>query len=130
MEISNVKMVHVGSRIEQIIKKKKVKQSDVCEFLKISRQSLNNLFKSEHIKTDYLFALSEYLEVPITYFLGWELSNHDGDYNIEKELRSLIEKAAGLEQLIEAKDDIIKTQRELIDVLKKKTKEKQDGINT
>lgn len=120
MDATTATPIHIGERVERAIKEKKIPQKDICAILEISRQALSKIFKSEHIKTDYLFKFSEILGLPVVYFLGWETVNEEVSKNTEAQIIALSNKVSNLEKLVESKDDVIKTQKELITELKKK----------
>lgn len=120
MNVTSATPIHIGERVERAIKEKRISQKDICAKLEISRQALNKIFKSEHIKTDYLFKFAEILELPVTYFIGWDVVSSDVSKNTEEQIVALSNKVSTLEKLVESKDEVIKTQKELITELKKK----------
>lgn len=100
-------------KINDLISEKKVAKKDLAELLGKNRNTIKNYLEGHTpITVPDLYKIAEYCEVPvITFFL-------DEKINLQ-EIKNLSEKISYQKQIIDSKDDVIKSQQETINYLKK-----------
>ena len=64
--------MHIGTRIREIRKFKKVTQKELADFLGVTQQTASNYEKTESLNTSTLEMLSKFFSLPIECFISEE----------------------------------------------------------
>jgi transcriptional regulator with XRE-family HTH domain len=111
--------VHQGNKLKHLIEKSDFTIQQVSEKTDMPRSTLYDLFKKSDIPRDTLEIFCELLGVNIREFFP-DIANASS--NPETPYEVLVERVKSLEEMIKAKDVIIISQQEMIELLKKANK--------
>lgn len=112
-------VVNIGELVKYLMRRDNVKLKEIGDLFGVTRQGASNIIEKENFKVDQLQKLANYFNVSLGYFFGWDEGPTELGKNLELELSLLKEKIATLEKLVDAKEEIILNQREIIKLLQR-----------
>lgn len=112
-------VVNIGELVKYLMRRDNVKLKEIGDLFGVTRQGASNIIEKENFKVDQLQKLANYFNVSLGYFFGWDEGPTELGKNLELEVSLLKEKIATLEKLVDAKEEIILNQREIIKLLQR-----------
>lgn len=112
-------VVNIGELVKYLMRRNNVKLKEIGDLFGVTRQGASNIIEKENFKVDQLQKLANYFNVSLGYFFGWDEGPTELGKNLELEVSLLKEKIATLEKLVDAKEEIILNQREIIKLLQR-----------
>ena len=117
---------HFGLRIKKMVKEKKIKQSDLCTKLGMTRAGINAIYSRKDINTELLQKISIVLKVPMSYWFQEDQDKKfDSFYYLGNDecgirLSEAEKKISYLEDQLKTKDKLISVLENSVNMMNKK----------
>ena len=127
MPVPNVKVTHIGRKIERIRELKGMKQDTLAKLLGVTQQTVSKIEQSEKVDDDKLQRVADALEVTIDTIKNFdeEAAIYNIQNNYDNATNNIVYNVNPIEKIVELYERMLKVEREKNELLEKMLNEKK-----